>query len=542
MRSTVRLLAVPSQQMANRQFALGMLFVYSEDAIEDVKVSGNLIQDIKVPYRDDFDKVNMAEIGGRYYDIIGIDNQTYFEQSSILRIRFNPICSILKPGMAISGWWDRTPVQLNPGERLNIGNDTLAPSRRVNLPALEGWEVGGTQTHKPMFVQISAKYDTLNANSSTLTLYSTFAPYFPDIMSYPYVASYTGSNGRKYIPLMEIISNLDELTNIPSDSIIDVAISPRCPWRYSRRVNSGFDLLDANGAVSTPQSHGVDWTYNIINKKNIARDPNMTIDRTLGLTAFERYCGRVTLVDETGTDICEIPTSYFNSGHALIYRVGSVSDINGIYTQLVIKGKIYTLPEGHLPWIGDAWADYSARSLSYDREALGRAVDTVNRQREIDNINAVAGGIMTASVGAISNPIGAVAGLAQMGLGVATAGMSADLAKSNLYADQAAKEGNIKASPSANYQTAHGLDYCYRSFIYGGAHFRIETPANLSSSDFDNYIAYRGWPCGKYASFNILTGYVKGNIFGLTSSTDYNGPELDLLRQEIAQGFRMVTI
>lgn len=544
---TADLYYIPNHQFANRQYFIGTKTSYKLTTITGVKYNGNTIQDIQVPYSTYLERVNLVGIGGLFYDVIAIDSATQNNKSSLMRLILNPVVSYLSPGLNVSGYWERTPTKTHSISSLQIGNDILSTSRSVYLPKFNSAYSYGD---KPFYVEICAKYDIITADSSKICFYGMIVPGFDSLISSSsegwYVAV-TGSGQTAFPSMREIINNIDTLTGIPSDSIINVAISPRCPWKYEQRLNGTlynlFVLKNISGGDITPLQYASGYRYNRIDGSACALSANYTTDLTLTLSDFERYCGKVILTDERGNDVAVIPPEYFNSSNQLTYRAYAQSDINGIYTIVKYADVVNTLQEGNLPWLGDAWKDYTIRNLNYDREELSRNISRIEEQRNIDMINAVGGGIMTAAVGSMTNPAGALLGVAQMGLGVATSEMSKNLNVKDLYAAQRNREGLIKNSPSSNYQMGYGLNYIMLSLM-NGARFKIQTPTTLTPTDFDNYIAYSGWPCNKYATISLAAGYIKGNLYSVPTSGGNpvgDGTKIDLLRKEIANGVRLVT-
>lgn len=522
--------------MANRQFAIGNLLAHTMITCPQVKVKNDMVQSIKVPTYANVRLCNLVEINGKYYDILGIDDRSNEAPSIELSIALNPVLTYLQPNESISGWFDRTPSNVKPGGSVQIGNDAFAESRRYFLNRLSNQSFGNPI---PVWIQIAASENLVPEpnDMSSLTLYGTLASYEPKVMGSSLV-NYTGATGKYYMSLKDIISDVDTLTGLESGSIIDISVSSRCPWAYSFD-GSSFHLNNASGgAISPLTATNTSKCFDIINDTSVGLPNNNS--HTIQFSALERYCGKFTLVDEANNDIAVIPNQYLDANNQLEMDVQTTSDITGIYTNVLIRGQLYTLQEGHLPYIGDTWNDYKTLSLNADREALARGVDTVNKQRDIDMMNIVGNGISNLGWSAFGGPAMVGASLASMGITAEATNMQADLAKRNLYAEQSEKEGVIKNAPSNNYQTGYGFDYLYKQWKLGGAHIRIELPANLTQADFDNYIAYQGWPCNKFATLNVVTGYIKGNLYNVDATG--TGPELDSLRREVAQGFRMVTI
>jgi len=544
--STVKLYDFSNHQLANRQFMArpsdANLSRYEMLSYEGIKNTGNMVQNIKVPYHENIPLCNMAGMNGKFYDIIAYDYTTFNERSVVLSLRFNPVTTILNDGSWMSGLWERTPVVVNRGVRFSIADDAMIQSNFVPLAQLVDNTVLEPNNHTPFYVQVTASYDNVDANRrNDLTQYGFFVPYAPDILSSAVNDKYRhASGGTPYMSMMDLLTSFDNLTTIPASAILDISISRRCPYNYGSNGQT-FWLKNNSGSTIVPANYsGVYSMYRFIGNE-AARNPTWNYNGSITLTNLERYCGRVTLVDEKGFDVCEVPTEYFGPINNINFSAETIADVSGIYTQVQIRdvNKIFTISEGHLPFIGDAWIEYQARSLAYDREAIAINANIMSQENELNKqmmlINTAVGLATSPSASGlassiISLPVNMAAADAHMGIQI-----------NGMYANQGLKEARVKASPAPATGTAHGLDYCFRSHTLTGAGFRIERPKNLNDSDFNNYIAYRGFPCGKYAQLPTQQGFIKGIIYGITNTIlSVNGPELDMLRREIAEGFRIV--
>lgn len=546
----VDLYYIPNHQFANRQYFIGTKTSFKLGTVNGVKCTGNMMQTIKLPYSASFETFNMVGIDGKFYDVLSVDSSTQDGKTYSIQIALNPVVSFISTGANISGYWERTPTLQNPSANISIGDDRLYVSRKVYLPKISSvWGNGD----KPMYVEICAKRDLdIGEGDDSIAFYGMWVPAYSFLLSYPSAGWYFAHNATTdclYPTLKDLIYNLVDITGLPSASILSVSISPRCPWRYAQykpgslAEYAAFGLKKSDGTYITRKQFATGWCYNRIDGSYCAVSDDVATARTLTLTEFERYCGRISLVDERNNEVAVIPNEYFNSSHQLTYYCYAQSDISGIYTMFRYGDVVNIMPEGSLPWLGDSWADYLITNQNYDRQELSRNVSSVKEQRNIDMINAVGNGLMTSAVGAMANPAGAALGVAQMGLGIVTSEMSANLSIKNLQASQANKEGLIKASPTSNYSMGYGINYINQSLL-GGAYIKVETPKSLSSSDYENYIAYRGWPCNKYATITPSTGYLKGILYSVpvSGSTPLgNGTEIDALRREIAEGIRIVT-
>ena len=557
----VELYNVPHHQMANRQFVVGDLGDPIR-TIPNVKVGNGPILDIGLPWDDKIGNANIVKIGDRCYDIVGIDDSTHTERSIQLRLMYNAVTSLLRKDIngkiILEGWWDRCPV-ITANNPIQIGNDVAKPFARYNLPRL----ANGPNGHPVVYYQVTASQSVPaklgkeadptvfldNGITDQITIYGGFAEVRPDTLLggatrikvfSPKFYGDEASTGY-YFTIPELISIMSSWFGLDSEAILDVSVSFRSP--FVEVVSS----KEYNFMKTNDQTHNIFITLipsNIpVGMSMISRSGIATVSDTLtisGISEFQKLVGRWYIVDSLGNEIAQIPNELI-TGSTLEMDVATISDVTGITTQVEIGGKIYTFPEGKLPWLGSAWSDYMIRNMEYDREALARAVETSREQRNIDSINALGNSMLTLGLAGATNPMGAVAGVAQMGLGLATSEMQRQLGVKNLYAEQYAKEGQIRNMPPSAYQSGYGVDYLMRGY-YQPAHIRLDMPINISETDYMNYIKHRGYPCGVYRSVELPNdGYVKGNIYNDFSSIG-NAVETDMLRKEIASGCRIVIL
>ncbi len=547
---TVSLYYYLDHQPANRQHKING-FGTAAHTVSNVKVTNDMRQTITLPWNSVIDKCNVAIIKNKVYDVTDVRAGTLASNKSMeLDLLYNPVSTIMKTGDTIYGIWERTPSMQHRAFKVNIADDTLKTSRTIALAKIADY---GSESWPIFYYQITAKYDISTKDSSQLVLYGGIAPWLPYFVSNPAPTAMKINTGTSavYVPLESVINDIDTKCLIPSDSVVDVAISRRCPWRTGISGSVYAMKTDAT-TEATPIYTGANIGIIKINASGIDDNLDITTSGTITLTDFERYCGRVVVCDELDNEICEIPTEYFDANNQLTYYCGARADYGGIYTHFKFSDKTIIWPEGHLPWIGDSWVDYQTRTLQYDREMLANGIKDLNAQYELDKQTALANGVMNVTYagamgGMSGNPVaaGMGAGMALASTAIQTMAMDkkVQIDRRSMYAQQTIKEGLIKRAPSNNYQTGYGLDYMHRSYANGGAKIKIQTPTNLTSTDYTNYISYRGYPCGKYASFTLTTGFLKGNMFSTPNDTYMprgNGPELDALRREIALGVRLV--
>jgi len=541
----IQLFNVPNHQLANRQFVVGNLGSPIK-TVPNVKVANGPILDVALPWDGAFANANIVKIGDRCYDIVGIDDVTYSEKTIRMRLMYNAVTSLLRKDIngkiILEGWWERAPIPSPTGGQIAITNDTFKPKRTeffyVNEPTSTGF--------KQYYYQVVTNRSIETGEEGKLSIYAGFVSYRPDILSSSISgARFIGQSRNTWfthIGLRDMISALPTILGVPADSIMDLSITPRSPFEFVDA--DALNFIKNNGNIAEfrklrePGQEYYGYATVSLQTNYLATHEPYVATMT-GITEFEKYCGSFYLVDERGNEIMKIPNEYIVND-SLTIPAHTVCDITGIYTIYEICGKQYMVPEGKLPFIGSAWNDYNIRSREYDREALTRAVENARAQRDIDMINSIGNSMLTLGLAGATNPTGAVAGIAQMGLGIATSELTLRLNERNLYAEQNAKEGLIKNSPSQNYQSGNGLDYLFKSYKYGGTHIRLDMPANTDESAFYDYIKYRGYPCGMYRVLELPSdGYIKGNIYNDFSAIG-NAVETDMLRKELASGCRIV--
>ena len=532
----VKFLNVPQASRATRRYVIGNLdkpgnIIYTA---ENVKVSEELDFVLNIEYFDNYSKVNIIKVADRYYDVLAI--REISRKSSVLQftVTYNPISSLLSSGSSLYGWFERTPTKIYPSARINIATDTLKQSRFI---ALDDMQQIGSQNH--YYVQIVSRSGASTSERSTLTMYGTFVFYFPGHPTSGEPVLMTTEDSSKTFPaLSSIINDIDEKLGIAADDVVGIYVSARCPWSFKYIHSDRFDFLRYGGSVVTPEFDADGKNGKIVlNGSYCQRKPEAL--STLTLTDKERYTGTVSIVSQTGNVIGVIPTEYFDRNNTLEYIWAPYADYTGVYTIVAYSDQMVIIPEGQLPWVGDSWATYAARSREFDREAMLHAIQNSREQLNQDIASAVSGAILTGTVGAASGsgPVGLVAGIAQAGMDIWTATARQQMAERDIRFQQQLLEARVKAAPSSHYQTSYGLDYMRAATVYGlKLGIRIDTPANLSDADFNQHMKQFGWPLNRLATVGLTDGYIKGQLYNM------NGYGLmgERLKEEIANGCRIV--
>ena len=533
----VKFLNVPQASRAARRYVIGNLdkpgnIIYTA---ENVKVSEELDFVLNIEYFDNYSKVNIIKVADRYYDVLAVKEIS--RKSSVLQftVTYNPISSLLSSGSSLYGWFERTPTKIYPSARINIATDTLKQSRFIALDDIH--EVGRTGDY---YVQIVSRSGaSVSTESSTLTMYGTFVRYPPEHpagMLEPTLKP-TEDSSKRFPSMKAIINDIDTALGIVADEIVGIHVSARCPWDFKYVSPNSYDFIKSTGNVVTPQFDDNGRNGKVrINSSTCARKSETA--STITLTDKERYTGTVSIVNQTGSVIGVIPTEYFDRYNKLNFTWQPYADYTGVYTIVKYSDQMVIIPEGQLPWVGDAWATYAARSREFDREAMLHAIQNSRDQLNIDIASGVSGGILTGTVGAASGSglLGLFGGIAQAGIDIWTSTARQQMTERDIWFQQQLLEARVKASPSNNYQTGYGLDYLRASLYDMGLGIRIDTPANLTDEDFNQHMAQFGWPLNRLATVGITDGYIKGQLYNM----DGYGLMGERLREEIASGCKIV--
>ena len=224
------------------------------------------------------------------------------------------------------------------------------------------------------------------------------------------------AENRMYYPnITDIVSN-PELMGIQASTIQDISISVRCPFKF---VESGLymNLVKSDGTVIPTNALGPENAaitggkfafYNLSDPTFIHAVP-LIETVTVTLSALERASGTIMLKDHTGAAIATVPTSW---GSSFEISTQCIGDHGKLLTLVTIEGVEYTIQEGHLPYVGSAWAEYVAYSLSYDRQAMENSIDYAYQRMPADLLTGAAGAVQGAGLAMIggSGPLAAITG------------------------------------------------------------------------------------------------------------------------------------
>lgn len=392
-----------------------------------------------------------------------------------------------------------------------------------------------------------------------------------------------------YPSLDDVINDPDEVLGIPTDSILDVSITAWCPYKYHTYSHTedgvvySFPMLDNEGGASLypfiirnanvktkPTVYGkysehprhiAYYELGSTNESFYSRDE--WDSHTLKITMDEYVCGTIYLRDANGNQIVQIPRDYFEFHYNYIsqetwwqldYKAQTYSDSTGLYTRVDI-GKngiphIIVFPEGKLPFIGDAWAQYRIRDMSYDRQAL----ENTKEQAMLGAVAGIGDTIVntatTLALGALAAP---VTGGLSMIPAVATAGGSILSTATNTALEmraadqeQALTEARQKGAAGTGFNTGYGITYCDNAIDIGSG-FMVMMPSRFDAPDAHSQGEYYGYNANFVGTYYLEghDGYCEGVLadqITLGGGTPFPPVWCDRLAEMLLNGVRIQRI
>ena len=350
-----------------------------------------------------------------------------------------------------------------------------------------------------------------------------------------------------YPNINDVISNPERL-GLQASTIQDISISVRCPY-----INSGYssgslymNLEKADGTTIPtncvgPETEGVTGGkfafYNLSDPTLITVVP-LVENVTVSLSQLERASGQVIIKDHNGSAVGMVPTSWGQTVQASVQCVG---DHGKLLTIVTVNDVEYTIQEGHLPYVGSAWAEYIAYSMSYDRQAMENSIAYANDRMWADLATGAAGAVQGAAVSAISGsgPLAVLSGLSSFGLGAAGSMIERDISERQARDEQALSERRVQGQAGTAYSSAYGVIYCLMNLRHP-ALIEVDMPEGLTESIDGAYTAVHGFPAEGRRSVSLKAGFYQGRIFA--ANTIRMGPWFDEMNSKLSNGIRFIGV
>ena len=512
---------------------------------EVLNVRKDLYQVIRVADFNGSENCNMIRIRGYgLYWITARDTSTDVQGSVSFALSACAPSSMLFSGDAVDGEFSRLPANECPWLKRQARTGDILPTRSVDLPMMGINDRGNLK----VWIQVtSTTYisSTGTAKEATLTTYGMFATVNDRGGWGDYVAADGEAENRKYYPnIQDVISN-PEYMGLQASTIQDISISVRCPFRFTEN-GLYMNLVKSDGTViptNTVGPNNPDITGGAFAFYNLS-DPTFTTavplieTVTVNLSALERASGTVLLKDHTGAAIATVPTSW---GSSLEISTQCIGDHGKLLTLVTIEGVEFTIQEGHLPYVGSAWAEYVAYSLSYDRQAMENSIDYANQRMTADLLTGAAGAVQGAGLAALggSGPLAIATGLLNFGLGAAGTMIERSISERQARDEQALSERRVQGQAGTAYASAYGVIYCLMNLRHP-AIIEVNMPAGLTTSVDSAYTDVHGFPAEGIRTITMNQGFIQGRIFA--DDALRLGPWFDMMNEKLSNGIRFVSV
>lgn len=501
-----------------------------------VRYTEDYQQAVRVPYTAGYSKINAARMGGLIWWVTDIRTTTDTQQQMTVHLTLNGPSSLLLKGQSVAGEWSRLPTNACSWLPRTPRSAAMQFSRSVKLPSLPiDLALTGASLY---WVQITSsdRISDSGTDHDSLTRYGFFCQLTKELAGFSAGLADSDTGKIRLFPELMTLLNSPETYGFTASAIIDISISSRCPYPWSQESGDVTKLKIVGGDNGLQVVSTTDLFEYVVYEveKAPAIFQGLESSVSLNLSAFERQCGSVTLRDESGSVLAVIDPSMTVSS----IKVRCVSDYGSLITQVTINGSIYTIAEGHVPWIGSAWDEYRKYSLAYDRQAMENSIDYANQRLAVGIAQSAASTIQSAALGAIGGGIGAVSGAiggaASFGISTWASLRENEISQSEARTSQELAERRVKGQAGTAYNTGYGLIYVYKT-LTNPACIEVDIPAGLTSGFDSDYTSRHGYPAEGPRTVTIGEGYYRGMVYADTSLT---GIILDRCNGAMGTGIR----
>ena len=510
-----------------------------------LNVRKDLAQTVRTVDFDGSEGVNMARIRGLgMYWITARDTSTDVQGTVSFSLSACAPSTLLFSYDRVIGEFSRLPENLCPYLSRQAMTGDLAPSRSVDLPMMGVNDRGNLK----VWIQVTSTTYLNATGTATENRYATYG-FFATVNDRGGWGDYVAADGdgetRKYYPnIQDVISN-PEYMGLQASTIQDISISVRCPFKYSEN-GLYMNLVKSDGTVIPTNAAGPENAaitggrfafYNLSDPTFIHAVP-LIETVTVSLSDLERASGQVIIKDHNGSAVGMIPTSW---GDIIEASVQCVGDHGKLLTIVTVNDVEYTIQEGHLPYVGSAWAEYIAYSMSYDRQAMENSIAYANDRMWADLATGAAGAIQGAAVSAISGsgPLAILSGLSSFGLGAAGSMIERNISERQARDEQTLAERRVQGQAGTAYSSAYGVIYCLMNLRHP-ALIEVDMPEGLTESIDGAYTAVHGYPAEGRRSVSLKAGFYQGRIFA--ADTIRMGPWFDEMNNKLSNGIRFIGV
>ena len=541
---------------ANRHFPIGNLDKWTVHTVTTVKTFEDVVTSVTVPWFDGWDVVNLIKNTktGYVYWVTASSVSTLSSKSVAFELLYNAPTSILKAGDSLTGVWDRLPTNECPYLRENVIDDAMKTVSLTPIPGITHPDNFGSSAlrGKRLYWYEVVMRQPIDTNTDRMSRYGGFATLESSNGSLTSISARYHTTDRLIYPSLNVLVNSFSTihANASPDKIVAINISPRCPYEYaitdagSNKSSTGIMTKDLGGndvpAVPTKfnaYGDGFFALYDLDNPLNLASflPPAAETEVTITCTDAERKYGEFSLT-LSGVTLNTIPNEAF-TGNSLTVGITARSDFTNLYTDVRIGESIIRIPEGKLPWTGNAWSEYQVRSMTYDRESMNLSISAAKDQRNIDAIASLSNTAMSGAVGYAmgGGVLGGALAVTTAAAGIVGAELQGRLSERTARAEQELKEKNVRSQLSNFYNTSYGVIQLADANDDRGLCVTKAMPYNLSDTYITTYHSELGYRTQGVITHTLQSGRYQGRLTSLPK----NGVKGDLLNAEFIEGVKI---
>lgn len=517
----------------------------------NVRYAKGLQTTVTVPAFTGYETANVVEIDGQYYWVTEWHESTTVSESITFVLDYMAPTSLLRRSDSIKGNWKRTPALSRASLQDSVSSSPYLEIRTINLSDLDcpTSRIESNNRNVMYWIQISG-HDS-NGNPKR---FGMFIDWVQSRNKFEWVNAPYYDNTTRYVPLGTLLTNLATYTGMTESDIDDISISKRCPYGFitAQTEYQGVyyaKIVDPSGNWNTVPATIVNgYAIYDINARELAGSgggfKTNTANIVVSLSASERLISHISIRDWNTNNIMTIPGGAYST---LQVTATMHADAGGIYTIIQAGETQIAIPEGKMPYYGNAYDNYKAYSMNYDRLAMQYAKQNADFNLETDNVvslgNGVSSGLSGLMIGGMTgNPTTAVSGIMSGVAGGITSYYQSGRAKEMSY-KQAVQNFELSKrraldQPTGGYNVSYGTSYALLNEM-SPLHISIRKPSVASSTYLSAWAEQYGYPSEGVLSITVINGYYQGIL--LSDSSDKSGMYWDELNRTVQTGFKFIT-
>lgn len=516
--------------------------------------SGKFVEDldqvVDVPVFDGWSSCNLCRLSSgswkRWYWITDISRVSDNGSSVRLALTYCPTMDVSERGdytvgQSLRGDWTRFP-STNTGYTANF---EIAPGTEIRKSVLYTFSsiedritrLGYTiPTTHGVYCWVQLTFVDGTGDAQQIKQYGFIAE-----CDYPNPGSVIGSTGvgKAYPGFMDLVNRMYESISVVPSSVIDMSVSPYCPYNLTCPDASSIAIADSEGGTAlAPDSYktsaGVTKYYGYTISSGMHAKYLYEEISTVKLDTVALFCGSIRVTDPLGTTVGTLPLGLRSA--SLQMRAQCVADTSGMCLRVFFSRNMVQIPMPHIPFVGSQWDQYRAYSMALDREALQYSINTSRESLQISKDTALMNTALSVGSSLLSGNVGgAISSTAGTLIGMYAQDRSQELTERTARFQQSLTEHRVQASSPVTYQQSAGFQQIL-NYKEGWCAMEWWATPGTDTSTFTNYYTRCGAPCAKY-NYTLGVegqGYYQGRLY--TDGAPLHGPCFDRLAELYAGG------